>query len=333
MFSGFPLFPEQASSVAADVDNLYFFLLAITAFFSLLIAGLVAFFAIRYRRRSEVELPEPITGSTKLETLWTVIPGIIVLFIFGWGAKVFLSLHRAPADAMPVYVLGKQWMWKLQHLEGQREINELHIPVGRGVKLIMSSEDVLHSFYVPAFRVKADVLPGRYTYIWFKATQPGEYHLFCAEYCGTKHSGMIGRVVVMEPAAFEAWLSGGPPEQSMTARGQSLFQSFSCHTCHRADGQGRGPALEGIFGKTVSLQSGQAVVVDDNYLRESILAPASKVVAGYQPVMPAFQGLVTQDGLAHLLAYIKSLAPRAAMLPASAPAAPAPDSQRQNSKP
>ena len=192
MFSGFPLFPEQASTVAADVDNLYFFLLAITAFFSTLIAGLVIYFAIRYRRRSEVELPEPITGSTKLETLWTVIPAIVAIVIFAWGAKVFLSLHRAPADATPVYVVGKQWMWKLQHLEGQREINELHIPVGRSVKLFMSSEDVIHSFYIPAFRVKADVLPGRYTSIWFKATKPGEYHLFCAEYCGTKHSGMIG---------------------------------------------------------------------------------------------------------------------------------------------
>ena len=180
MFSGFPLFPEQASTVAADVDNLYFFLLAITAFFSTLIAGLVIYFAIRYRRRSEVELPEPITGSTKLETLWTVIPAIIVMVIFAWGAKVFLSLHRAPSDATPIYVVGKQWMWKLQHLEGQREINELHVPVGRSVKMIMSSEDVIHSFYIPAFRVKADVLPGRYTSIWFKATKPGEYHLFCA---------------------------------------------------------------------------------------------------------------------------------------------------------
>jgi len=330
MFSGFPLFPEQASSVAADVDNLYFFLLAVTAFFSTLIAGLVIYFAIRYRRRSEVELPEPITGSTKLETLWTVIPAIIVMVIFAWGAKVFLSLHRAPSDATPIYVVGKQWMWKLQHLEGQREINELHVPVGRSVKLIMSSEDVIHSFYIPAFRVKADVLPGRYTSIWFKATKPGEYHLFCAEYCGTKHSGMIGKVVAMEPVAYETWLGGGPREQSMTARGQFLFQNFSCHTCHRADGQGRGPALESIFGKTITLQNGQKVVVDDNYLRESILAPSSKVLAGYQPVMPAFQGVVNEDGLVQLLAYIKSLAPQAATLPESAPP---PESERQNSKP
>jgi cytochrome c oxidase subunit II len=333
MFSGFPLFPQQASTVAAEVDNLYFFLLAVTAFFSALIAGLVIFFSIRYRRRSEVELPEPITGSTKLETLWTVIPAIIAMFIFGWGAKVFLGLHRAPSDSTPIYVVGKQWMWKLQHLGGQREINELHIPVGRSVKLIMSSEDVIHSFYVPAFRVKADVVPGRYTSLWFKATQPGEYHLFCAEYCGTKHSGMIGKVVVMEPTTYETWLAGGPREQSMTARGQFLFQNFSCHTCHRVDGQGRGPALEGVFGRTITLQNGQKVVVDDNYLRESILSPASKVLAGYQPVMPAFQGLVNEEALAQLLAYIKSLAPSAATLPASAPVSTAPERERQNPKP
>jgi cytochrome c oxidase subunit 2 len=201
------------------------------------------------------------------------------------------------------------------------------------VKLIMSSEDVIHSFYIPAFRVKADVLPGRYTSIWFKATKPGEYHLFCAEYCGNKHSGMIGKVVAMEPVAYETWLAGGPREQSMTARGQSLFQNFSCNTCHRADGQGRGPSLEGIFGKTVTLQNGQKVVVDDNYLRESILTPASKVVAGYQPVMPIFQGLVNEEALAQLLAYIKSLAPQAATLPASTPTSPARESERQSSRP
>ncbi len=326
MFSGFPLFPQQASTLAGDVDHLYFFLLLITVFFSMLIAGLVVFFAVRYRRRSEVELPQPITGSTKLETLWTVIPAILVMIIFAWGARIFLSISRAPVDATPVYVVGKQWMWKLQHLEGQREINELHIPVGRAVKLIMSSEDVIHSFYVPAFRVKADVLPGRYTSIWFKATQPGEYHLFCAEYCGTKHSGMIGKVVVMEPVAYETWLSGSPSNLSLAGRGEALFQKFSCHNCHKSDGSGRGPSLQGIFGKSVALQTGASVVVDDNYVRESILTPRAKVVAGFQPVMPTFQGLINEEGLVQLLAYIKSLTPQ------SNPAAPA-GSERQSLKP
>jgi cytochrome c oxidase subunit 2 len=319
--------------MAGEVDSLYFFLLTITAFFSILIAGLITFFAIRYRRRSEVELPEPITGSTKLEMFWTVTPLIIVMVIFVWGAKVFLTLNRPPTDAMPIYVVGKQWMWKLQHLEGQREINELHVPVGRSVRLIMSSEDVIHSFYIPAFRVKQDVLPRRYTSVWFRATQPGEYHLFCAEYCGTKHSGMIGKVVVMEPVAYETWLSGGPRDQSMSARGQALFQSFSCHTCHKADGSGRGPALEGIFGKIVTLQTGQKVLVDENYIRESILTPTLKVVAGYQPVMPTFQGQINEDGLVQLVAYIKSLTPAAGSPPAAAPAGPSPRSERQSSRP
>lgn len=300
--------------MAGEVDALYLFLCAITVFFSVLIAGLLAYFAIRFRRRSEVELPAPITGSTRLETLWTVIPFVLTMIIFGWGAKIYFTISRSPADAMPIFVTGKQWMWKLQHLEGQREINELHVPVNRTVRLIMSSEDVIHSFYVPAFRVKADVLPGRYTSIWFRATQTGQYHLFCAEYCGTKHSGMIGKVVVMEPNAYQVWLSGGPRPESMTVRGQNLFQSFSCHTCHKRDGTGRGPVLDGIFGKPVTLQTGETVIADENYLRESILNPAAKFVAGYQPVMPMFQGLINEDGLSEIIAYIRSLAP-----PAEAP--------------
>jgi cytochrome c oxidase subunit II len=305
--------------MAADVDALYIFLCAITVFFSVLIAGLLIYFAIRYRRRSEVELPEPITGSTKLEILWTVIPFILTMVIFGWGAKVFFTLSRAPSDAMPIYVTGKQWMWKLQYLEGRREINELHVPVDRAVRLIMSSEDVIHSFYVPAFRVKADVLPGRYTSIWFRASRPGEYHLFCAEYCGTKHSGMIGRVVVMEPSDYQTWLDGGPGGESMTARGQSLFQDLSCHTCHKPDGTGRGPVLGGIVGKPVALQTGQTVVADENYIRESILNPGAKVVAGYQPVMPAFQGLINEESLSQIIAYLKSLGPQAdALVPGAA---------------
>jgi cytochrome c oxidase subunit 2 len=310
MFSGFPLFPEQASSLASEVDALYLFLCAITLFFSVLIAGMVMFFAIRYRRRSEVELPEPITGSTRLETLWTVIPLIIVMIIFGWGAKIFFTLSRPPSDAMPIYVTGKQWMWKLQHLTGQREINELHVPVGRAVSLVMSSEDVIHSFYLPAFRIKADVVPGRYSRLWFKATKPGEYHLFCAEYCGTKHSAMIGRVVVMEPAGFQNWLSGGSGGESMAVRGLNLFQSLACATCHKADGSGRGPALNAVYGKPVKLQNGETVLMDDNYIRESILNPGSKVVEGFQPVMPTFQGLVNEEGLAQIIAYIKSLGPK-----------------------
>jgi len=334
MFSEFPLFPEQASTLAGEVDHLYFFLCLVTLFFSTLIAGLLLFFAIRFRRRSEVELPQPVTGSTALETLWTVIPSIILVVIFFWSAKIYFSIARPPSDAMPIYVVGKQWMWKLQHLEGQREINELHIPINRAVRLIMSSEDVIHSFYVPAFRVKQDVLPGRYSTLWFKATRPGEYHLFCAEYCGTKHSGMIGKVVVMEPADFQNWLSGGSREESMQVRGERLFQNFSCMNCHRSDGKGRGPALEGIFGKPVKLQTGQTIIADENYLRESILNPGLKVVQGYQSLMPMFQGLINEDGLAQILAYIKSLSPQVPQATdANATKASARPIERQNQKP
>jgi len=322
MFSNLPLFPEAASQVAQQVDNLLFFLIAVTFFFSTLIAGLIIYFAIKYRRRSEIELPQPITGSVKLETVWTVIPFILTMVMFVWGASVYFTISRPPDDALQIYVVGKQWMWKLQHLEGRREINELHIPLNRSVKLTMASEDVIHSFYVPAFRVKADVVPGRYTTTWFKPNKPGAYHLFCAEYCGTKHSGMIGQVVVMDPAEYQTWLSGGASEGPLSSKGEKLFQSLACNTCHRSDGTGRGPVLEGIFGKQVQLQSGEKVIADDAYLRESVLNPTAKVVAGYQPVMPTFQGLISEEGLMQIIAYIKSLGPQAATIgdtPAEAP--------------
>ena len=199
---------------------------------------------------------------------------------------------------------------KVQHLEGQREINELHVPVGRPVKLIMGSEDVLHSFYIPEFRVKADVIPGRYNHLWFTATKPGVYKLYCAEYCGTKHSGMIGRVIAMEPSDFQAWLSGGRTEDSPVAAGQKLFTSLACNTCHLSESQGRGPVLTNLFGKQVELQGGGTVTVDEAYLRESIVHPQAKIVAGFQPVMPTFQGLVSEEQLLQLIAYVKSLSPQ-----------------------
>src|SRR5258706_4894091 len=218
MGSSFQLLPEQASSVAGQVDALYYFLIGVSAFFSLLIAGLVIFFAVKYRRRSENEpAPEPATGGATLEIVWSVIPLAITMVIFGWGASVFFTINSPPDDATEIYVVAKQWMWKLQHLEGQREINELHIPLGRSVRLKMTSEDVIHSVYVPAFRTKQDVLPGRYTNTWFHPTKVGKYHLFCSQYCGTKHSAMIGWVYVMDPPEYQAWLSGGSGEVSLAA--------------------------------------------------------------------------------------------------------------------
>ena len=242
-----------------------------------------------------------------LEITWTIIPLLITMVIFVWGASVFFAMSRPPAETLNIYVVGKQWMWKFQHLDGQREINELHVPVGRAVKLIMTSEDVIHDVFIPAFRTKADVIPGRYSHLWFEPTKAGTYNLFCAEYCGTRHSGMIGKVVVMEPDDYQTWLGGGAQEGSLASAGQKLFADLACNTCHRPDAQGRGPVLENLFGKTVALQQGGSVVVDEAYIRESIVNPAAKIAVGFQPIMPAFQGLVSEEGLLELIEYVKSL--------------------------
>jgi cytochrome c oxidase subunit II len=301
------LFPESASTMAGRVDALYFFLIAITVFFSLLIAGLIVTYAVKYRRRSPDAIGANVRGNMLLELGWTTVPLLIVMVIFVWSTSVFVAMSRPPDEATAIYAVGKQWMWKFQHLDGQREINELHVPVGRAVRMIMTSEDVIHDFFVPAFRVKADVLPGRYTSVWFQPTKPGRYHLFCAEYCGTKHSGMIGQVVVMDPSEYQTWLSGGVPEGSLASAGAKLFADLACNTCHRPDAQGRGPVLEGLFGKTVTLQSGETVTVDEAYVRRSILTPSAQIAAGFQPIMPTFQGLVTEEQLLELVEYVKSL--------------------------
>jgi cytochrome c oxidase subunit 2 len=305
-FEGLPLFPEQASTMAGRVDALYFFLVALATFFSLLIAVLLVTFTIRYRRRSDLEVPPAIHGSLPLELTWTLIPLAIVMGVFVWSSDLFFAMSRPPANAIDVYVVGKRWMWKAQHLTGQREINELHVPVGVPIRVNLTSEDVIHSFYVPAFRVKKDVVPGYYSATWFEATKPGRYHWFCAEYCGTKHSQMIGSVVVMEPADFQAWLAGSAGG-SLAAAGEKLFTDLGCGTCHRPDSLARGPSLQGLFGKPVQLVSGQTVTANETYIRESIVNPAAKVVAGFQPIMPAYQGIVSEEGLMQLIAYIQSL--------------------------
>jgi cytochrome c oxidase subunit 2 len=312
MFTNLPFFPEQASAQAGQIDAIYFFMVAVTAFFALLIGALVVSFAVKYRRKHDDEIGVAIHGSLALELLWTIIPLGIAMVMFVWGAKVFFELYRPPAGAMEIFIVGKQWMWKAQHPDGRREINELHVPVGRPVKLIMGSEDVIHSYYIPSFRVKADVIPGRYNSLWFTATKPGRYKLYCAEYCGTKHSGMVGWVTAMEPLEFQAWLGGGAAAASPVAAGEKLFNELACITCHTPVGQARGPQLAGIYGKSIELQGGGTVVVDDAYLRESIVAPHAKVVSGFQPIMPTFQGLVTEEQLLQLIAYVKSLSQQAA---------------------
>jgi len=301
-----PLWPDRASTIAGQVDALYIYLVLVSAVMTLLIFIAVAVLAIKYRRRPGV-LPHPIEGSPILETAWSVIPFGVMLTFFIWGAVIFFKERTPPTNATEVYVVAKQWMWKLEHIEGQREINELHIPVGQNVKLIMTSQDVIHSFFIPAFRLKQDVIPGRYTTLWFKATTAGTYHLFCAEYCGTSHSGMIGNVVVMEPQDYTQWMAGGP-SAPLPEAGKQLFASLGCTTCHRFDVQGRGPNLQGAFGKPVLLEDGRTVIADENYVRESILNPTAKIVSGFKPVMPTFQGLVSDEQLNALVAYIKSLA-------------------------
>jgi len=308
MQSWIPLVPDSASTFSWQVDALYFYLSGVTLFFALLISAVLIFFVIRYRRRTPYEIPRPIAGSHKLETIWTVIPFLIAMTMFAWGARVYFTQYKPPADAVEIYVVAKQWMWKLQHATGQREINQLHVPIGRKIKLIMTSEDVIHDFFVPAFRTKADVVPGKSTTLWFEATTPGTYHLFCAEYCGMNHSGMIGSVIVMEPREFDNWLSGNTGSTSPAAAGQQLFQTLGCSSCHGANGEGgRGPTLAGVFGSETALQSGEKVRVDEAYVRESILNPQAKLVAGFGPIMPTFQGQISEDQLMQLVAYIKSL--------------------------
>jgi cytochrome c oxidase subunit 2 len=313
MIGKFSLLPPSASSIAPEVDALFFFITAVTVFFSLLIAALIVIFMVRYRRRRDDEVPHVEQhGSYALEVVWSVIPFGLTLVMFFWGASIYASMKRPPDDALHVNVVGKQWMWKAQHMEGRREINELHVPVGRPVRLSIASEDVIHSFYVPAFRIKQDAVPGRINSAWFEATKPGEYHLFCAEYCGTIHSGMIGKVVAMEPAAFQQWLAGvapGEPPVPVSELGRRLFTEKGCQNCHAGKPGALGPSLGGLLGSTVALVDGSKVTADENYLRESILNPHAKVVAGFGPIMPAYQGLLTEENVMQIIAYLKTLPP------------------------
>jgi cytochrome c oxidase subunit II len=306
MFENLPLFPDSASTLSGQVDALYIFLVAVSTFFTILIAGLIVYFAVKYRRGTKADRTHSDHGSMALELTWSIIPLIIALGIFVWGSVIYFEQRRPPTMATDIYVVGKQWMWKIQHSSGRREINEMHIPVGTPIRLTMATEDVIHSFFIPAFRVKADVVPGSYRSMWFQATKTGQFHLFCAEYCGTRHAGMGGWIYVMEPGEYQRWLSGSSG-MSVVASGEKLFQELGCVTCHKQDATGRGPSLYGVYGSKVTLQSGNTLVADDNYIRESILNPQAKIVAGHQPIMPTYQGLVSEEGLLQIIAYIKTL--------------------------
>lgn len=300
----FQLLPENASAFSHASDALTLFVLGVCGLFTVLIFVLIVWFSLRYRRKSENEIPERIEGSILLEIVWMVIPFGLLLVMFVWGSKLFLDMKRPPTRALQIDVIGKQWMWKIQHPGGQREIDALHVPTGVPIKLIMTSQDVIHDFFVPAFRIKQDVLPGSFVTEWFIATKPGNYHLFCSEYCGTSHSRMVGTVTVMTPEDYQSWLAGVVPDERPARAGERLFNSYGCIQCHGKIA----PTMAGLYNSKVPLSDGTTVVADEEYLRESILAPAAKIVAGYAPVMPSYSGRLSDEQVFQLIAYIKELA-------------------------
>ena len=303
----FHLFPEQASTIARESDGMFWALTAASLFICLLVFLPLGWFAIKYRRGRKVDRHLADLPTWKIEVTWTLIPLVLVMGLFAWSAETFFRMERPPPGALEVNVIGKQWMWKLQHAEGAREINELHIPLGRPVKLTMTSQDVIHDFFVPAFRMKQDVIPGRYTTEWFTPTKPGRYHIFCAQYCGTTHAAMIGWVYVMELHDYELWLAQGSPEP-LAAQGGALFRQLGCSGCHGVSSKIHAPPLEGLYGRLVPLETKEFVMADDKYIRDSILLPASQITAGYQNLMPSFTGHVSEEEIMELIAYIKSIA-------------------------
>lgn len=300
--------PESASTIAGQVDALIWLMTGMSFFFLVAVMAAIVFLSIKYRTSSDADRNLEDPDNIALELTWTILPTILAVIIFVVSTVVYLNLRRIPDGASEVYVTGKQWMWKLQHPNGKREINALHVPVGVPIKLTMTSEDVIHSFFIPAFRVKQDVLPGRYTQLWFEATKPGTYHLFCTEYCGTEHSQMIGTVTVLEDADYQRWLeSDDSVMASNLTPGEALFAKHGCVTCHDGGDSARGPLLAGKYGTEETLTSGETVVIDDDYIRESIMNPQAKLVAGYPPLMPVFKNLINEEELFQLIEHIKSL--------------------------
>ncbi|HEY5212495.1 MAG TPA: cytochrome c oxidase subunit II [Acidobacteriaceae bacterium] len=300
------LFPAEASGISPYVDALYFFLLLMTVFGTTLVAVLLLVFSIRYRREKN-PVATQIEGSTLLEATWTIIPLAIFLVTFVWGALLYFRIYDPPTNAMNIYVVGKQWMWKAEHPGGQHEINALHVPVGQAVQLTMISQDVFHSFSIPDFRIKREVIPGRYSTVWFEATQVGTFHLFCTQYCGTQHSGMVGTVTVLTPDDYRKWLQQSTSGMSLAQNGERLFASMGCNSCHSGNAAARGPNLAGVYGAKLTLTDGSQMLVNDAYLRDAILNPSQHVTAGFAPIMPTYQGQISEDGLIDLVEYIKNM--------------------------
>jgi cytochrome c oxidase subunit 2 len=311
-----PLVPPQASDWAGPIDALFWTLNLLTIAFTALVAILVIALAIRYRRGNPVDRSNPVHTSHVLELSWSIGPMFLGLAMFVWAAKLYAGMYgNPPADAQDVYVIGKQWMWHLQHTNGIRENNEMHIPVGKPIKMVMISQDVIHSFFVPAFRIKRDVIPGRFTSFWFTPTRAGKYHLLCAEYCGTDHSEMTGYVYVMEPAEYQTWLETKgartqdtqPAPTTMVEAGKALYEQYGCGDCHDPEGMNRGPILAGVFNTRVRTRDGGSVLADESYLRKSILEPSEEIADQYQQVMPSYKGQLSEEQVVSVIEYIKSM--------------------------
>jgi len=300
------LWPREASTVAGQTDALYIFLWLMTIVGMALVLALLVVFSVKYRKEKHPNAIQ-IEGSTLLEATWTIIPLGIFLFVFVWGAWLYFRIYNPPADSMNIYIVGKQWMWKAEHPGGQHEINALHVPMGRNVQLTMISQDVFHSYSIPEFRVKREVIPGRYSTVWFNATATGTYHLFCTQYCGTLHSGMVGDVVVMTPSDYQAWVDSSTSGMSLAQNGERLFASLGCSQCHTGDAAARGPNLAGIYGAKLKMDDGSTQLVTEGFLRDAILNPSAHLPAGFKPIMPTYQGQVSEEGMIDLVEYIKGL--------------------------
>jgi cytochrome c oxidase subunit 2 len=302
-----PILPQSASTQAANLDWLTAILMAALLAVLALVFGLMLIYCVRYRASSDADRSGRLRKTWRLETAWTIATFIVFLGAFAWGADLYVGQHRPSKAADDIFVVGKQWMWKVEHPGGQREIDELHLPVGRPVRLVLASQDVIHSFYVPAFRLKQDVVPGRYEYLSFTPVKAGRFRILCAEFCGTEHSHMGGWVTVMEPDDFARWLEAQGGGSSLAKEGEALFRQYGCSGCHSPGSTVHAPTLEGLYGRPVPLQDGSMTVANDAYLRDSILLPKRQVAAGYPAIMPSFAGQIGEEDLLRIIAYLKSI--------------------------
>lgn len=306
MNDSFTLLGPSASDAASRTDTLYLVLVGFSSLMAGIFVCLIVWFCFRYRKGSPASRSNAPTHARGLEAAWTIAPLLVFLGIFVWAARYYAEMYRPPMDAMPVFVVGKQWVWKIEHGNGRREINELHVPIDTPVKLIMTSQDVIHSFFVPAFREKQDVVPGRYNTLWFKANREGVYHLLCAEYCGTDHSSMIGRIIVMQPQRYARWLEEGASRPGIAGQGYLLARDHGCMGCHGPGSTVHAPPLAGLMGRTVHLQDGTTLVADEAYIRDSIVEPQKQLVAGYAAIMPSFKKQLDEEDLMAIIEYIRA---------------------------